>query len=194
MDIPNWITLSRILAVPLFLGFFFYWPSNDASYHFWPASIFTLACVSDALDGFWARISRRNSKLGALMDPLADKLLLVSAFLALTFTNGLPPEMRIPAWLSLVVISRDAMLIAGFILICFVHGPFVPKPNIWGKLTTFTQMALIWTALLCLHAFLLRAMITITAILTLISGAVYLHKAAAHLAANSHPGAPERGL
>ena len=107
----------------------------------WTISLFGIAALSDALDGFLARRYGWQSRLGAMLDPLADKVLLVSAFLSLTFIKALP------LWLTLLVVGRDILIIAGTFVYHWVAGSIQFKPSRLGKLCTLLQLSLIMTAL-----------------------------------------------
>ena len=96
--------------------------------------LFLVAGVSDALDGFLARAFKWSSRFGAIVDPLADKSLLVAVFIALTY-NGL-----IPLWLLLVVFTRDLVIVVGALAYHMAIGSYSIRPSIFGKITTFTQI------------------------------------------------------
>ena len=107
---------------------------------------FTVACISDGLDGFVARAYNQKTKLGAVLDPLADKLLVNVAFIFLAVNREL--RQPIPVWFPVVVLSRDIIISAGACLINEFFGPVRVRPRISGKLNTVLQMALIYSALL----------------------------------------------
>ena len=128
-NIPNILTLARILAVPLFLSLLVEGENNAA------LTIFLAAGVTDAVDGMIARMWNMRTELGAHMDPLADKLLVVSSFIALGIMG------MVPRPLMIVVITRDVVILGGFLLTAAVVGKSMEmKPSISGKLTTFTQL------------------------------------------------------
>ena len=129
LNIPNILTLARILAVPLFLSLLVEGENNAA------LSIFIIAGITDAVDGMIARMWNLRTELGAHMDPLADKLLVVSSFIALGIMG------LVPRPLMIVVIMRDVIILGGFLLTAAVVGKSMEmKPSISGKLTTFTQL------------------------------------------------------
>jgi cardiolipin synthase len=130
-DIPNIITVFRFLLVP---------PMVWAMLHdrFGLALIlFGVAGLSDAVDGYLAKHYRWTSRLGALMDPLADKLLLVSAFITLGWLGW------IPVWLVALVILRDLVIVAGAIIYHVVVEQVTMEPSMVSKLNTFTQILLV---------------------------------------------------
>ena len=129
MSIPNIITLGRILAVP-----FIVWAiaSNQMEIAF---AIFVIAGVSDAIDGFLAKRFNMASELGALLDPLADKALLVSIYVALGIWGA------VPRWIVILVVSRDIMIV-GAVIVSWLFGKPIPmKPLMVSKLNTVAQVA-----------------------------------------------------
>ena len=129
VSIPNIITLCRILLVPVVV-----WAiaSNEMSVAF---AVFVVAGVSDAVDGFLAKRFNMASELGALLDPLADKALLVSIYVSLGIWGA------IPRWLVILVVSRDIMIV-GAVMISWVFGKPIPmKPLMVSKLNTVAQVA-----------------------------------------------------
>ena len=134
------ITLFRVLLVPCFIGCLLYYRS-DREFLRWAALfLFCLGAVTDGIDGFIARRFSQHSALGKLLDPLADKLLLLSAFVCLSVLD-LPPSIRIPPWATLVVLSRDLMIIVGSCLIYLLTQTLEIRPSRLGKIATFLQMA-----------------------------------------------------
>ena len=134
MNLPNFLTISRIIAIPFLIV--------ALSYHYTgSALIIFVACgITDGLDGFIARTFHQRTKIGAYLDPLADKLLLTSTFITLTILH-LPNQL--PLWLIITVISRD-VIISGGIAVLFMLGTEVQiQPTKIGKFTTFIQLTLI---------------------------------------------------
>jgi cardiolipin synthase len=126
--IPNIITLARILLVPIIV-----WAiaSNQMEIAF---SVFVVAGVSDAVDGFLAKRFNMTSELGALLDPLADKALLVSIYIALGIWGA------IPRWIVILVVSRDIMIVAAVIVSWLFDKPVQMKPSMVSKLNTAAQV------------------------------------------------------
>jgi cardiolipin synthase (CMP-forming) len=128
-NVPNILTLLRILGVPLFLSLLVE-GEND-----WALIVFITAGITDAVDGMVARMWNMRTELGAHMDPLADKLLVVSSFIALGIMG------LVPRPLMIIVITRDVVILGGFLLTAAVVGKSMEmKPSLSGKLTTFTQL------------------------------------------------------
>ena len=169
LNIPNALTFLRILAVPLFLSLL-----ADGRYQ--PALIvFALAGLTDALDGAVARLTDTRTELGSYLDPFADKLLLVSAFITLGIIGS------IPAPLMITVIVRDVVIMGGYLFAATVmEKAMAMSPTIWGKVTTFTQLVTVALVLVDMAAWLavptetLMAAFIITAVATVGSGVHYV--------------------
>ncbi len=134
MNLANRISVVRIVLVPFFVAAVLYFRFTAA------LAIFIICIISDALDGYFARVKGERTKLGALLDPIADKLLLVSAFIALSATKGLPQYLRFPLYVPIIVVSRDLLIILGCIVIYLLKGKIDIRPSYLGKATTFFQM------------------------------------------------------
>jgi len=168
-NVPNVLTLLRILAVPLFLSLLVE-GEND-----WALSIFIAAGITDALDGMIARMFHMKTELGAHMDPLADKLLVVSSFIALGIMG------LVPRPLMIVVITRDVVILGGFLLTAAVVGKSMEmKPSLSGKLTTFTQLLSVTLVLVNLAEwwivppFILNSVFLATGLASFVSGGGYV--------------------
>src|SRR5690349_17527007 len=130
MTTANKVTICRILLVPFFVIAVIYYVKTGVEFYRWLAiSCFGLAAISDGIDGFIARHFNQWSELGTVLDPLADKLLLITAIIMLSLDNGdrLPP---IPIWLTVTILSRDVILLVGYALIHFVVGGMKIKPHL----------------------------------------------------------------
>ena len=178
MNIPNSITIARILLVPLTV-----WLLISQAYD-WAFVVFILAGLSDGIDGYIARRMHSQSDLGAYLDPLADKALLVSNFATLGMIKV------IPAWLVLLVITRDVLIVGGVMLAWQVDRPLTIKPRWLSKLNTVVQIAYIgivlgvlalsWQASLALGIAALTVALT-----TILSGAQYLYAWVKHMNAET---------
>jgi cardiolipin synthase len=136
-NLPNVLTLLRIVAVPIFLSLLVE-GEHDAA-----LVVFVAAGITDGIDGMLARMWHQRTELGAHMDPLADKLLVVSSFIALGIMG------LVPRPLMIVVITRDVIILGGFLLTAAVVGKTMEmKPSVSGKLTTFTQLLTVSLVLL----------------------------------------------
>ncbi len=166
-DIPNLITTLRILLVVPFL-----WLLLEERYG--PAlALFVIAGVSDALDGFLAKYYGWTSELGGLLDPIADKLLLLGAILALGWLNELP------GWLVALVIGRDLVIVGGALAYHLLVERLQAAPLMISKLNTLTQLVLVCAiiihyGLIPLPEAVLDTLIYLTALTTIWSGAAYV--------------------
>jgi len=131
VGIANQITILRIFLIPLFIIFLGY---NKPLY---ALIVFLIAGITDALDGFLARKLNQITTLGKILDPLADKALLLSAFIFIYNSNL---SIKFPFWYVVIVISRDFYILAGSLIIYLLKGEIDIKPSIFGKLTTFFQI------------------------------------------------------
>ncbi|EKF42871.1 CDP-alcohol phosphatidyltransferase [Nitratireductor indicus C115] len=167
MTIPNIITLLRFLLVP---GVIFALLKGEFG---WAFAGFLIAGISDGVDGFIARHFDQRTELGAYLDPIADKLLLVSVFVVLGYMAVLP------LWLVIAVVSRDALIVGGVLLANVMGNPVAMKPLLVSKANTLVQILL---ALLVLAELTFAynsgsvrlALIVATGLLTVASGAAYL--------------------
>lgn len=141
MNIANKISIFRILSVPFFIACLMYYSTDKDFLRFIALGIFLLGVVSDAVDGYIARKSKQKSKAGLVLDPLADKILLISAFVGLHLIDGLPQGIKFPLWVTLIVTSRDALILLGAVVIYLIKQSLEIYPTRWGKLTTTFQMS-----------------------------------------------------
>lgn len=140
LNLPNIITLLRIGAIPVFLILLVDERYTEA------LIVFILAGITDSLDGLLARWLDARTTLGAFIDPLADKLLLVSSFVILAFLGD------IPRWLAVLVIMRDVIILIGYSVLFFVTGHAIEvRPTLIGKASTFFQLLTVIMALVALH-------------------------------------------
>lgn len=127
MTVPNLITTIRIILAPVFIIYLI----NDQ--FFSGLIIFIVCAVSDGIDGLVARLFNQRSRLGSYLDPLADKIVLVSAFIALAFIGILP------SWLTVLVISRDILILLGVVVLFLYDQKFNIHPVLSSKITTCCQ-------------------------------------------------------
>ena len=174
MNLANRITIARIVSVPLFVGALLYGPPEHP-YLYWTATgIFLAACISDALDGWLARRRHEMTELGSYIDPIADKLLLLSGFLSLSLIPDLPAAMHMPAWVTIPVLSRDIVILIGAMILFFTTGQLKPKPIFIGKVTTVVQMITLAAALMMLPEPLRLLLNGATVLFTIWSGVLYV--------------------
>ena len=158
----------RILLVPLLVIFLI---EGKNQYAFW---VFVVAGVSDALDGFLARVLKQKTALGAFVDPIADKLLLAASYITMAVL-GLLPE-----WLTVVVVSRDVIILTGIGILLMNNRPLDFKPTIDSKITTLLQLVTVFYFLgyeYITRYFVVelgQALIYGTAVVTIFSGARYV--------------------
>jgi len=143
----NKVTLIRILIIPIFVVCLMYYTPQNDYFRYLALIIFILAVLTDALDGFIARRTNQHSELGSYLDPIADKLLIIVAFISLSVMSNLPSKIIIPGWATLLVITRDVVILLGASLIHIVKGKFKVAPSLLGKITTFSQMLTIVSVL-----------------------------------------------
>ena len=165
MGLANWLTVLRILLIPVFVTLLVYRKFGVAVF------VFTVAALTDLLDGWVARRRGLSSRLGAFLDPMADKLLLTASFVTLTYLKALP------FWITAVVISRDVMLVVGALLIHMVGARIYPRPTWAGKAATFFQILTVLSAMLArfyrVHLGT-TAILWLAAIFTIASGLQYI--------------------
>jgi len=138
MNIANKISTFRILIVPFFIACLVYYTPEAEILRILALVIFILGVISDGLDGYIARKAKMQSHAGLILDPLGDKLLLMSAFIFLSPFCRL--RLTFPLWVSFIVISRDLLIILGAVVIYMVKQNLDVHPTRWGKLTTTFQM------------------------------------------------------
>ncbi|MFI4986640.1 MAG: CDP-alcohol phosphatidyltransferase family protein [Alphaproteobacteria bacterium] len=166
-NLPNLITLARLLASPLAV----YLILNEAwAWAFW---IFVTAGLSDALDGFLAKRFNARTLVGGFLDPLADKALLVSVFVVLGYLH------QLPNWLVILVVFRDLLIVGGAILVHTLTGKLSMRPLMISKLNTAAQFVLLAYVLGQLglgvdDVALVEALIYLVAVTTGLSGAAYV--------------------
>jgi cardiolipin synthase (CMP-forming) len=175
LSIPNLITLGRILLVPIVV-----WAIATPGAMWIAFVLFVAAGVSDAVDGFLAKRFAMTTELGAYLDPLADKALIVSIYLTLGI-NG-----DIPRWLVILVVSRDIMIVGAFMLSWLIGSPLKVKPLVVSKLNTAAQIVFACVVLGTLGFDFELPMITLVfmilvAVLTLLSVAAYVGEWVRHM-------------
>jgi len=167
MGLPNWLTILRILLIPVFVTLLVYRRAGLA------LLVFCLASLTDLLDGYIARSQGRQTRLGAFLDPMADKLLLTSGFVTLTWLKV------IPFWITAVVVSRDVVLSIGVLVIHVAGGTVHPAPTWIGKMSTVFQMLTVLAAMASVYFQLVPVFVTkllawVTAGFTVTSGLQYI--------------------
>jgi cardiolipin synthase len=166
MTIPNLLTLLRIFLTPLLIWFLLDHKLSHA------LVVFFIAGLTDGLDGLIARLLNQKTRLGAYLDPLADKLLLVSSFILLAWLS------RVPNWLVIITVSRDLMIVMGIATLKFHEIPFEMKPTAVSKATTLVQLmtvlAMLASDLLPLPGWFYMVLFVTTAAFSIVSGLQYV--------------------
>lgn len=173
LTVPNLLSFMRMALIPVFASLLFYGYSATA------LAVFVIAGVSDGLDGFIARRFKQESELGTIIDPIADKLLMTSAFILLTMPNVLQPakHLPVPFWVTAAVIGRDVLIIAVAGAINIMTGFRGFKPSWLGKASTFVQVVAVGLILLSPVAglsFYLPTVYTAVAFFAAVSGIHYI--------------------
>lgn len=136
LTLANQITILRMLLIPAFVLLVVYQQLG------WALAVFLTAGITDALDGLIARLSDSKTSVGAWLDPMADKLLVVSTFIVLTLPI-VPLTHHLPVWLTVLIISRDVVIVSVVAVVNMAIGHRTFKPSIWGKLATASYIALV---------------------------------------------------
>jgi cardiolipin synthase len=166
MTVANLLTIVRILLTPLLVILLLNGRPNEA------LIVFVAAGITDGLDGLIARLYRQKSKLGSLLDPMADKFLLATTYVILAY------QRLLPNWLTVIVISRDVFIVVGIIMLHLQNLKVEIRPTIPSKLTTFAQILTVILAmaasLISPHPLFRDGLVYITAALTLFSWFQYM--------------------
>ena len=167
MSIPNWITLIRIVLIPWFAILLINGSFNQALW------VFAGAAVTDGLDGLTARWFSQKTRLGAFLDPIADKMLLSTAYIALAVLK------EIPVWLTVIIISRDVIILLGVSILFLNQIRIEIKPTVYSKMTTIFQLLLILTVLssgmIHFSPVIRQGLVITTLIFTVFSGLHYIY-------------------
>jgi len=197
MTWANRITIGRFLLIPVFVGLLVYYnasASDQAEQEVWRYAaliVFAIAAISDGIDGYLARHCNQSTALGAILDPIADKLLLLTSLVTLSIVHigGKPP---FPLWFPIIIIGRDAILLTGFLILTFLSSKIDVRPHWSGKLSTFFTFIAIGSALLAWNWTYTACVLGGAA--ALISTLVYVRAGTKLLNASHHnqPAAPAR--
>jgi cardiolipin synthase len=169
LNIPNTLTIGRIVIIPVFLTAVIYKRYDYAFY------LFIVAAITDLLDGLFARLKDQRTSLGMFLDPLADKFLIVTSIIILSVYGW------IPKWLAITVISRDIIVVIGWFLLYLVSGTAKVEPSLLGRATIWVQSIFIAYVLMNMTFLSLPAVYKpvfqwITAGITIISGLHYVYR------------------
>jgi cardiolipin synthase len=182
MTLANKITITRILLIPVFVLFAVYYGRSremgqPEEWQRWTAvAVFIVASVTDCLDGWVARHWHGQSRLGAVLDPIADKGLLLTAIITLSFSKW---NYSFPLWFPVLVIARDAVVLTGCALVKYFNGHLEVHPSWTGKIATALQMvAIAWVMLQLPHY---QYSVYAAGLFTLVSGLGYVFDGARQL-------------
>ncbi len=198
MTTANKITIVRILMIPAFVTMAIYYGQSIQGgeplewQRFTAIAIFLVAAVSDGLDGYIARRYNQRSTLGQILDPIADKGLLLSAIITLSISNwseGDPSYGKFPAWFPVLVITRDAVILVGSAVLHLLNGKVKVRTSWTGKVATVLQMAAIAWVMLQLRFLPLVYVVAAAGLFTLISGVIYVMDGVRQLQAEGHANA-----
>ena len=168
MNVPNSLTILRILLVPVFVMFLL-----TGRYEYALAT-FLIAGITDGLDGTIARAANQRTALGALLDPLADKLLLISAFVTLAFLE------LVPVWITILVVVRDLLLVLATLVVKATASRLDISPTMLGKVTTAVQLLYILLVVILtsrqVDLQIIQPVLYLMGAITILSGLQYLYR------------------
>jgi len=161
------MTLTRVLLIPLFVIFII------NKLFGWALITFAVAGITDGIDGLIARITHQRTELGAYLDPIADKLLLIAAYVTLAIIEILP------SWLAVIVVTRDVIILLGFLVFILLNYRPKIQPSLVSKVTTFFQISTILLVLMAGYAPVFKQLSVIaiygTTLFTIVSGSHYIY-------------------
>jgi cardiolipin synthase len=198
MTTANKITVIRILMIPIFVTLAIYYGESiqDGKPQDWmrftAIAVFLLAAVSDGLDGYVARRYNQRSSLGGILDPIADKGLLLSGIITLSISNWSqvdPNYGKFPAWFPVLVITRDTVILVGSAVLHILNGKVRVRPSWTGKVATVLQMAANAWVMLQLRIPPLLYIVLAAGLFTLVSGMIYVRDGVRQLSAEGHANA-----
>jgi cardiolipin synthase len=177
VTLPNVLTIFRMALTPVFVSLLFY------QKFVWALTAFVVAGITDGLDGLLARRFQQQSELGRILDPIADKMMLVTSFVVLSmrgvFPTPLPKHLPVPFWVTITVISRDIFILVGAAAINMVSGFRAFRPSFLGKVSTVVQIVAVAAVILAAQTrvgtgYYLPTIYTSVFALTLLSGIHYI--------------------
>jgi cardiolipin synthase len=185
------ITILRLILVPVFVTFIITYNDSDLREEIWryaAIGVFLLASISDAVDGYLARHWNQGSALGALLDPIADKLLLFAALVTLSVIplGHLRP---FPIWFPAIIISRDALLLGGYCVLRHFQVPMDIRPHWTGKVSTVFTLMAIGAVLFKVGASLTLCLCALGAGFALVCTVIYVRQGLNLLNRSGHTGA-----
>ncbi|HIG82879.1 MAG TPA: CDP-alcohol phosphatidyltransferase family protein [Verrucomicrobia bacterium] len=189
MTIPTRITLARLIMSPVFVVLAIKYSSTitlgkpDVLFLYLAMIVFAMAVISDALDGYLARKLNQRSRIGSFLDPIADKTLLLSATITLTFIDC---GKLIPIFYTTLILSRELIQISGAIAIGTILGDIKVKHHWTGKFSTFMQVILIYSAFLVPSESIMLYLSIVGGLFIFISAALYIYAGLSQLPKEAH--------
>ena len=198
MTTANKVTIARILMIPLFVMMAMYYGRDKEEWQrWWAIGIFVAAAASDGIDGYIARHFNQKSRLGVILDPIADKGLLLAGIITLSVSNW---AYEFPVWFPVLVVARDIVIVAGTLTLHVVNGSVQVRPSWTGKAATAMQMVAIALCMLQQNLFqktialggwtfavsFLDLPVWLAGFFTLISGIGYVRNGIGQLHAHGH--------
>lgn len=176
IGLANKMSLLRILLVPVLVILLFFFNQDRIYLQKFIVAVFSIAVITDFMDGLYARMKKEKTEFGKLIDPMADKFLLMNAFFWIYYLRGsLPLKFQIPFWIIIIIIGRDLLLGSCFTFFYyFKRIKFPVIPSVWGKLTTFFQMSTVLGVLINFE--FSPVMWNLAGIFTMISGLGYVSR------------------
>jgi len=177
ITLPNLLTIFRMALTPVFVSLLFY------QKFVWALAAFVVAGITDGLDGLLARRFQQQSELGRILDPIADKMMLVTSFVVLSmrgvFPTPMPKHLPVPFWVTITVISRDIFILVGAAAINMVSGFRAFRPSFLGKVSTVVQIVAVAAVILAAQTrmgtgYYLPTIYTSVFTLALLSGIHYI--------------------
>jgi len=194
MTLANKITVGRLLLIPVFILFAAYYSRSiemgqeEVRFRVWALVVFAVASLSDAVDGYIARNFNQSTRLGRALDPVADKLLLLSGVVTLSVTHW---HAGLPIWFAVLVIARDVFIVCGVIIIHYAVGQVKMKPLTSSKICTFLQLSCVCWVLVDFWSvdgrpLPLDVLIFLAAAFTFVTGYFYLRDGLRQLKESGH--------
>ncbi|MFW6061532.1 MAG: CDP-alcohol phosphatidyltransferase family protein [Planctomycetota bacterium] len=143
---PNRISLGRLLLVPVVILLLLYLDDWEPARRI-ALGVIAVMAVSDMVDGVLARRLHKQTRLGAILDPLADKALIISAVVLLSLPGSSVPSARLPVWVVVAVVGKDLWVVIGFLVVYLVTDQFVVRPSAYGKAATLVQLVMVVSVL-----------------------------------------------
>jgi cardiolipin synthase (CMP-forming) len=194
MTLANKITVVRFFLIPVFIVFAAYYSESITSgeenrlYRILALATYALASISDAIDGYIARNFNQSTALGRVLDPIADKLLLLTGVVTLSITNW---HAGLPIWFAVLVIARDVVISVGMLIIYLTHGKAKVRARISGKICTFLTLSCVCWVLVDFWSvgsrpWPLEVLIYLAALFTVVTGYLYLGDGIRQLRESGH--------